>query len=256
MENSDKTTILTGATGGLGHAFLAELCKRPYKEIWAFGRNADKLKRLTEEFGGKVIPFELDLAENGGLERFKSILEERAPDIGLVINNAGVAVMKPSKDLSPEDADGMIALNCRAPVTITNMCLAYMRKGSKVINLSSASAFQPVPYLNLYASSKVFLRNYSRALNAELKPLGISVTAVCPYWIDTDLLTKVKDANGVNFKGVLKPEKVAKKALKDAKKGKDTSVYGLHVKLLHFFTKLLPQRLTMKIWLHMIRKSI
>ena len=48
--------------------------------------------------------------------------------------------------------------------------------------MSSASSFQPTPYLNLYSSSKVFVRYYSRALNQELKRTGISVTAVCPVY--------------------------------------------------------------------------
>ena len=70
--------------------------------------------------------------------------------------------------------------NFKAPVLLTNICLPYMHKGSRIINVCSASAFQPTPYLNLYASTKAFERSYSRALNVELKPLGITVTAACP----------------------------------------------------------------------------
>lgn len=129
-----------------------------------------------------------------------------------------------------------------------------MQRGARIINVCSASAFQPVPYLNLYAATKAFERSYSRAMNAELKPLGISVTAVCPSWIDTDMLIREVNGKKVKFGGLVKPEKVAQKALKDANKGKDMSVCSFYVKCQHINVKLFPQKLTMKIWLNSIKK--
>ena len=131
-----------------------------------------------------------------------------------------------------------------------------MEKGSKILNISSASAFQPVPFINLYASTKAFERNYSRALNKELRSAGITVTAVCPSWVDTPMLTKELNGKSIRFPGIVTPEKVVKKALKDAKKGKDMSICSLYVKCQHINVKLLPQTLTMKIWLHSIKKYL
>ena len=120
--------------------------------------------------------------------------------------------------------------------------------------MCSAAAFQPVPYLNLYAATKSFDRSYSRAMNFELKKTGITVTAVCPGWIDTPFLTKVINGKKVAFGGITTPERVAKKAMKDAKRGKDSSVCTLYVKCLHFNVKMLPQKLTMKIWTASVKK--
>lgn len=254
MENPKKIAILTGATGGLGYAFLKELINEPVDEIWALGRNAERLKALTEEFGSRVIPFKIDLTDAEALASFGRTIEEHAPHIHMLINNAGIAQMKPSSKLTFEEINATIDLNCKAPAILTNMCLPFMGKGDRILNISSASAFQPVPYLNLYASTKAYSRSYTRALNAELKPLGVTATAVCPYWIDTDLLIKVINGKKVDFKGMLTPEKVAKKAMKDAKKGRDMSVCGFHVKCLHANVKFMPQKLTMKIWLKIIKK--
>lgn len=139
---------------------------------------------------------------------------------------------------------------------ISKICIPYMESGSRIMNISSASAFQPNPYINLYAASKAFERNYSRALNMELEGTGITSIAVCPSWVDTELLTKEINGKQVKFPGMVTADKVVKQAIKDAKKGKDMSVCSLYVKCQHLNVKLLPQKLVMKIWMRGIREYI
>jgi len=132
------------------------------------------------------------------------------------------------------------------------VCIPYMKKGSHMINIASQASFQPLPYQNIYSSTKSFVRNYSRALNVELKEKGICVTAVCPGWIKTDLYKRAEIGARkatTKYVGMVTPDKVAKKALKDAKKCKDISIYSLFTKISHIAAKLLPQRMMMKIWL-------
>ena len=77
-------------------------------------------------------------------------------------------------------------------------------------------------------------------------------TAVCPGWIKTDLYKRAEIGARkatTRYVGMVTPDKVAKKALKDAKKGKDISIYSLFTKISHVAAKLLPQRIMMKIWL-------
>ena len=254
MNTSKNIAILTGATGGLGYAFLKELCKDNFDEIWAIGRNEKRLDELVKEFGNIVTPLCIDLTKTEGINKICDILEIQKPQICFLINNAGIAQMKHSKDLTVSEIENTIDLNCKAPTILTNICLPYMQKGSKIINVCSASAFQPVPYINLYASTKAFERSYSRALNVELKPLGITVTAACPSWIDTNMLSKEINGKKVKFNGLVSPERVARTAIKDAKKGKDMSVCSMYVKCQHLNVKFMPQKLTMKIWTNSIKK--
>ena len=219
MSTLKNIAILTGATGGLGHAFLKELCKENFDEIWAIGRNEKRLDELVKEFGNIVTPLCIDLTKTEEISKISDILEKQKAQITFLINNAGIAQMKHSKDLSVSEIENTIDLNCKAPTILTNICLPYMQKGSRIINVCSASAFQPVPYINLYASTKAFERSYSRALNVELKPLGITVTAACPSWIDTNMLSKEINGKKVKFNGLVSPERVARTAIKDAKKG-------------------------------------
>lgn len=168
-----KIALVTGAAGGLGRAFVAELIKEELlDEIWSIGRNREKLARLKELFGDKIIPVCKDLTDTKQLKSVSVLLEEEKADVRYLVNNAGIARMAPSEDFSPEEIERTIDLNCKAPVLLMNYCLPFLSKGSKILNISSASAFQPTPYINLYAATKAFERSYSRALNAELKARG------------------------------------------------------------------------------------
>lgn len=97
-------------------------------------------------------------------------------------------------------------------------------QSSKWRNISPQASFQPTPYLNLYAATKAFVTSYSRALNQELKQFGITVTVVCPGWVNTELLLKEWNGRRIKLPGIVEPLPVVRKALKNANQGKDISV--------------------------------
>ena len=251
-----KIAIVTGASGGMGQVFVRELAKETLDEIWIIGRNEQRLFALKNEFGERIMPVCKDLTKNEDILSFSDLLKKQNPSVMWLVNNAGIARMAPSKEFSYSEIEQTIDLNCKAPAVLINICIPFMEKGAKILNVSSASAFQPVPFINLYAATKAFERSYSRALNAELKSYGITVTAVCPSWVDTDMLSKEINGKKVRFPGIAAPERVVEKALKDAKKGRDMSICSLYVKCQHLNVKLLPQKWTMKIWLHGIKKYL
>ncbi len=93
-------------------------------------------------------------------------------------------------------------------------------KGSHIMNISSQASFQPLPYQNIYSSTKAFIRNYTRALNVELKSKGINAIAVCPGWMSTNLFKRgiVVAEKGQKFPRHSVSRHCCQKALKDAKK--------------------------------------
>ena len=251
-----KIAIVTGASGGIGKEITKLLIQEEIEEVWAIARNQEKLTALKDELGDKIITISKDLSQTEELISIGKILEEKKPVIAFLINNAGVARMGNYNDFTVKEIEDTIKINCNALTILCTLCIPYMKKESRILNISSASSFQPLPYLNLYAATKVFERAYSRALNVELKKKGISVTAVCPSWVDTDLLIKEVNGKKVKFPGIVSAEKVAIKALRDAKRGKDMSVCALYVKYLHILAKILPQKLIMNVWIKNIEKYI
>lgn len=244
--------VVTGASSGLGKEFVNLLMREKVHEIWAVARKEDKLLALKKRFGKRVRCFSLDLSDINSVKRFQKLLENEQPAIRYLINIAGYDKFCSYDDLNIDESVNMINLNCSGVVAMGLACIPYMRRGSRIINIASQASFQPLPYQNIYASTKAFVRNYSRALNVELKEKGICVTAVCPGWIDTELFARANIGAKKtihNFTGMVKPIDVARKALQDAKCGRDISVYSAYVKMAHVVAKVLPQRMMMQIWL-------
>lgn len=250
-----RVAIITGATGGLGTEFVRRINGwDTIDEIWAVGRNADKLNNLSVLYQ-KVKTIRADLLKNG-MEVLSDKVTAEKPDIRLLINNAGVGYFGLYETMDAEKIGSFCDLNCTIPSQLISIALPYMKEGSGILNISSASSFQPNPYLALYSASKVYLKNLSRALSMEMKSRGITVTAVCPGWIDTEMLPHEKDGKSIKYTGMIRAEKVVNTALKDYKKGKDMSVPGAFSMWFRFYSKIMPTRIVMKQWMRGTNKYL
>ena len=249
-----KIAVVTGATGGIGHEFVRQLTDKDIDSVIAIGRNKSKLDSLTQEFGDKVIPIKADLSSSADLGAVREAIQDR--DIRYLVNNAGAAYMGRFEDMTEDQVAGITDINCKACAVLTHMCLPHMSEGAVILNVSSASSFQPNPYLTMYSASKVFLKNFSRALNVELKGRGITSVAVCPGWVDTDMLSKESNGKKVNFPGMVTPEKVVSKAFRDAGKKKDVSISSGYNAFLRFYSKYMPTKMIMNQWVKGIREYV
>jgi len=248
-----KVAIVTGASRGLGKEFVKLLVNdNNLDEVFVLSRNEEKLNGLKSELGDKIRPYSVDLSEVENIKTFGKFLESQNVNIKILVNNAGFAKFCSYDDITIDESLNMIDLNISGVVAMGLVCIPFMEKCAHIINIASQAAFQPVPYQNIYSATKSFVKNYSQALNVELKDKGITVTAVCPGWIKTDLYDRAcinAEKGTTNFACMVTPDVVAKTALKDAYKGKDISVYGLYVNFCRLMSKFLPEKLIMKIWL-------
>ncbi len=250
-----NAAIITGAGSGLGKEFVRLLANdENLDEIFILSRNHEKLNKVVAEFGEKFKPYIIDLSDREQIKKFGEYLKEQNVSIKILINNAGFAKFCSYEDISIDESLNMIDLNISGVVGMSLVCVPFMQKGAHIINIASQAAFQPVPYQNIYSATKSFVKNYSQALNVELKEKGITVTAVCPGWIKTDLFERAcinAPKATKRFLFMASADAVAQKALKDAYKGKDISVYGSYVNFCRIMSKFLPEKLIMKIWLLM-----
>lgn len=259
--------IITGASSGLGEQFLRKIVREhgafgsvPFEQIWIVARRADRLNALKNELApDRIRVFELDLTVPGSIDSIASTLSAEKPNVGLLINCAGFGRLGLLEGQEPTDIRSMIALNCSVPAELTRVCLPYMipvgdlcdyRNGPRILNIASSAAFMPQPGFAAYAASKAFLVSFSRAMNAELKPHSIASTTVCPGPISTDFLATATGETAPKFSGikslfVVKPEKLAVKAVNASRKGRAVLVYGLSQKAFHVAAKILPARLMM-----------
>ena len=251
----ERIAIVTGASGGIGEVFVDRINAMPnIDKIWAVGRNPDKLENLCSRFS-KAVPLVADLDSNG-VDLITEKLKSESPDVRLLVNNAGLAYLGRFEDMECKKVASICNVNCTVPSVLMASSLPYMNKGARILNISSASSFQPNPFLSMYSASKVYLKNLSRAVNFELKPRGITVTAVCPYWVDTGMLPHEKNGKRINYAGITSPEVVVDKALRDSARGKDMSVPSFLAKYLRIYSKYTPSFVVMRQWSAMIRKYL
>lgn len=247
-----RIALITGADGGFGREFVKILGRDPaLDQLWCVARSEKKLAALRQELGEKIVPIPLDLTSRESLKSLGERLDREEADIRFLINNAGFDKFGPYDAVDLDTSLNMIDLNVSAVTALTLLSIPHMAKGAHILNIASLAAFFPLPYMNLYAATKAFVRAYTRALNVELKDKGISATAVCPGWMKTGLFERAKtgaDKTVRSFVGLTTPDKVAEKALRDAEKGRDMSTYGVFPKAAHLASKLAPQRLAMKVW--------
>ena len=145
----------------------------------------------------------------------------------------------------------MVRLNCEALVAVTEYCLPYMSEGAKIAEISSVAAFQPTPYQNVYAATKAFVHSYARALNVELRPRKIQVTAVCPFWTKSKFFDRAGQTENnvvIKFAAMYEPKEVVNKAYKDIMRGKDISICGATARAQVRMVRLVPTTMVMNTW--------
>ena len=245
--------IVTGATGDIGEEFVKSLLSET-DQVWAVGRSENKLSSLKEKYGDKIVPVRVDLSDRDDIFSFCEKIESEKPEIRYLVNNAGVAKMKPVSDFTLEEISDMLDINDKAATLICRACIPYMVKGSYILNVASASAFQPNPYIALYSASKAYLLSFTRSLNVENE--NITCTAVCPGWVDTKMLPKQRDGKDIRYPGMTPASKVVEVALKDCHKGKDVSVCSFYFRYMRFLSKVTPHSIAMKMWVKAIRQYI
>jgi len=247
-----KIALITGASSGMGRQFAVKAVKEGVDALWLVARREERLKELAAELPLPCRTFALDLAKEESAAVLKTALEEEKAEVALLVNAAGFGKFGNTAALKEEDVLGMIDVNVRALTLLTGVCLPFMKKGGRILQIASVSAFQPLPGMNVYAASKAYVLSYSRALGRELRAKGITVTAVCPGWTRTEFFDVAKEPccpdTVTRFPFLSRAEDVVEKALRDSRRGKSVSVFALHNKFHRLLSKCFPHPLIMWAW--------
>lgn len=246
--------IVTGASSGLGRAFARRIDRTmELDELWLVARRRERLEDLAAGLRCRGRVFSLDLTDRASSAVLEQALQEAGARVDILVCAAGFGKFGRAEDLSRQETDDMIALNCRAAVDVTRVCIPHMARGSRVLEVCSCAAFQPLPGFNLYAATKAFLLRYTRALRWELATRGIRVTAVCPWWIRTEFMTVARqtdhpEAVGHITKLAQRPESVAAWALTMNALGLAVTTCGPVALVQRIAAKFLPHCVIMAFW--------
>ncbi|MCM3903855.1 MAG: SDR family oxidoreductase [Pyrinomonadaceae bacterium] len=186
-----NTTLITGASTGIGEAFARRLAALG-RNVFLVARSEDKLVALCSELGRinsiRAQYVAMDLSKPESPARLFEETERRGLAIDMLINNAGFGSMGEFTKLDLARELEMIDLNVKALVDLTCRFLLPMRarKQGTIINVASTAGFQPVPFMATYAATKAFVLSFSEALWEENRPYGVHVMALCPGTTETN----------------------------------------------------------------------
>ncbi|MDR0304499.1 MAG: SDR family NAD(P)-dependent oxidoreductase [Chitinispirillales bacterium] len=243
-----KCAVITGASSGIGLE-CAKIVSRNrlfgVDKIFLLARRKENMENLSKELEIETQIVVCDVSRDEGIKNFAEILNVQNPDITLLINSAGFGKNGDFTDISVCGNIGMIDVNCRGLVYMTQICLNYMKSGAHILNVSSVAGFAPLAKFTVYGATKAFVTSFSVGLSVELEKRNISVTICAPGSVDTEFHKIARGDSGIVkklYSSKAPVKKVAELALEDTAKKKLFSSYGFPAKIARLFGGAVPKK--------------
>ncbi len=237
MQISGSRVLLTGATGGIGHAIARALSRRGAKLILT-GRRSDVLEPLAAELGGRALA--VDLSDRAEVAR----LVAEAGDVDILVANAALPASGTLDSFSIEEVDRALEVNLRAPVILAHeLAPAMVARGSgQLVFISSLSGKATTPGASVYCASKFGLRGFAGGLRTDLRPTGVGVSAIFPGFISEAGMFAEANVELPKGVGTSTPEQVAEAVVTAIEKNRgEIDVAPLSMRLGTTFAAIAPE---------------
>ena len=194
VDLTGQTGIVTGASQGLGRAIALALAGSGAR-VACVARGADKLAETVNAItaaGGQAEAFPCDVKDSGPVDALIDGLAEKWGKIDILVNNAGVTRDTLLPRMTDQEWDDVIDTNLRGSFLFARACSRHMMRAryGRIINISSVSGLMGNPGQTNYSASKAGLIGFTRSLSRELAGRKLTINAVCPGFIESEM-TKV-----------------------------------------------------------------
>ncbi|WP_290538213.1 SDR family oxidoreductase [Alcanivorax sp.] len=235
-----KTALITGASSGIGEEMARQLAVSGCNLILVARRTERMLALKSTLPSVSVSVITADLSDPLAPQYVFDEVRRRGLRVDMLINNAGFGLQKP---LLAVDQLGMVDVNVRSLLALTQLFAVPMAQRGEgwVLNVSSVSAWFPIPGMATYAASKACVLHLSRALHEEWKSAGIAVTALCPGGTRTEFSSIARARMDPDLEKAMMPaEVVAAAGLKALAQGKAVVVPGALYRMMVALVRVLP----------------
>jgi ketoreductase len=196
----NKVAIITGASRGIGLA-IAKKLRNDGANVALCARSIDSLKKHESEMADHALAVAMDIRDQKNVDDGIRRIVDRFGKIDIIVNNAGMSGVTPIDGKDTATWIDIINTNIVGSYYVTRSSVAHMPDGGRVIMISSVLGKFGVPGYTAYCTAKTGLIGFTRALALELAPRKITVNALCPGWVDTEMaLTGMK--NGAASQGI------------------------------------------------------
>jgi 3-oxoacyl-[acyl-carrier protein] reductase len=213
------TALVTGASRGIGAAIAIALAEAGAKVAVNYRERADQADAVAARIrgmGGRAITIGADVSQAGAVANMTEQVASALGPIDVLVNNAGIAIVRGIDDLSESDFDATIAINLKSAFLCTQAVLPAMRakKWGRIVNISSGAARGAGAIGVHYNASKAGMEGLTRGYAARLVKEGITVNAVAPSLIETDMMRGRSDlALNIPLGRLGRPDEVAQAVL-------------------------------------------
>jgi len=201
MQDWDDHAIVTGGGSGLGRAIAQRLADRGMR-VLIVGRREAGLAETADHDRARIVPVQADVADPAGRRAVARALPAGAT-VGLLVHNAGTLdPVGPLKDADLASWRAAMAVNVEAPVFLTQGLLGRMRRGSRVLHVSSGAAHRPIRGWGAYCVGKAALNMLYQVYRDELAPEGVLVGSLRPGVVDTPMQAHIREQPADRFPDV------------------------------------------------------
>jgi len=242
---TQKNIFISGAARGIGFATANYFVGKNWK-VGIMDLNSEKLSAAKAKLGAQNCEtFTGDVTNFESYQKaIRTFAENNGKRLNVLVNNAGITYTGPFEDSSPEINRKVIEVNLLGPTHGVLAALPYLKQtpGSKIINMSSASAIFGNPELTVYAGTKAGLKNMSEGWSIAFEKYDIGVSAIMPIYVKTKMVYDyIEGAQTFSNKDIkLEPHQIAKTIWKAAHSKKLIWVVGSDAKAYAFLSRLLP----------------
>lgn len=257
-----RTALITGASSGIGEAFAEALAKQGL-DLILVARSTERLEeiavRLAMAHDRRVEVISADLSKpRPGAALLKKV-QALDMEVDLLINNAGFGSVGYFVELDGAREQQEIMLNVAAVTDLAHTFLPEMleRQVGGIINLASIAAFQPLPFMAVYAATKSFVLSFSQGLWGECRKQGVHVLAVCPGPVETGFFAATGNKNlrkTVPTTLVMSAETVVEQSLKAYSAGETVFVPGAANKAMAWVSRIMPRQLYAMVTANVMRR--
>lgn len=223
MTYKDKVILITGASRGIGRAIAIEYARLQGTVVLNYKKNKEKVEEVAEEINklgssSKVYIYKADVGINEEVKELFSFIKEKIGRLDILINNAGITQDKLTMMMQPDDWNNVIQTNLNSVYYCSKEALILLAKqrGSSIVNVASVSGIIPNAGQANYSAAKAGVITFTKALAKEVARSGITVNAIAPGFIETDMVKKMpeklqkKYLSEIPLQRFGKPEEVAK----------------------------------------------
>jgi len=242
------SVLITGASSGIGAELARAFALRRYDLVLA-ARNEAAIEALARELAAAhavhVRTMPVDLSLPGAPQAMAEALGGAGVDIGVLVNNAGVASEGSFADGALDEQLNLLQVNVVALTALTRLFLpAMVKRGEgRILNVASILAFMPAPQVAVYAAAKAYVLSLTEAVGEELKGSGVTATALCPGFTDTAMIRGSKLARPIPAVIKRSAKEVAEAGCAACLKGEPICIPGLENKLIAGGVPLVPRSL-------------